>query len=176
MNGISAEPIRTARLDLLPLRVEYAEEMAEVLADPALHTFIGGAPQTVDELRARYRRLVTGSPEPDVSWLNWVIRLREEGCLAGTVQATVTNSAEGLLAEVAWVVGTPWQGRGIAGEAARGLVGWLGGMSVRTVVAHVHPEHAASAAVAAGAGLVATGEWHEGELRWRRRMPAEGDA
>ncbi|MFM9442924.1 GNAT family N-acetyltransferase [Streptomyces acidiscabies] len=173
---MSAEPIRTARLDLLPLRVEHAEEMAEVLADPELHTFIGGVPQTVDELRARYGRLVTGSPEPDVSWLNWVIRLRAEGSFAGTVQATAVTSGEGLLAEVAWVVGTPWQGRGIAGEAARGLVGWLGGMSVRTVVAHVHPEHAASAAVAAGAGLVATGEWHEGEMRWRRRMPAERDA
>ena len=34
--------ISTARLDLLPLRVEHAAEMAEVLADPALHTFTGG--------------------------------------------------------------------------------------------------------------------------------------
>ncbi|WP_416970970.1 GNAT family N-acetyltransferase [Streptomyces sp. 4F14] len=172
MNGVSAELIRTGRLELVPLRVEYAEEMAGVLADPALHVFIGGAPETVEELRGRYRRLVVGCPEPGVSWLNWVIRLREEGCLVGTVQATVVP---GGVAEVAWVVGTPWQGRGIAGEAAKGLVRWLGKVPVRAVVAHVHPEHAASAAVAAGAGLVATGEWHEGEMRWRRSMAAEGD-
>ncbi|MEX3100782.1 MULTISPECIES: GNAT family N-acetyltransferase [unclassified Streptomyces] len=173
MNGISAEPIRTARLELLPLRVEHAEEMAGVLADPALHEFIGGAPETAEELRARYERLAAGAPEPGVSWLNWVVRLREEQRLVGTVQATVVDA--GLHAEVAWVVGTPWQGRGIAGEAARGLVEWLGGVSVRTVVAHVHPDHAASAAVAKGAGLVATGEWQEGEMRWRRMMTAEGD-
>ncbi|MDX3382421.1 GNAT family N-acetyltransferase [Streptomyces niveiscabiei] len=167
MDRISAEPIRTARLGLLPLRVEYAEEMAGVLADPALYEFIGGGPGTVEEVRARYERLAAGAPEPGVSWLNWVVRLGEEGCLVGTVQATVVDA--GPRAEVAWVVGTPWQGRGIAGEAARGLVEWLGGMSVRTVVAHVHPEHAASAAVARGAGLVATGEWHEGEMRWVRK-------
>ncbi len=73
--------------------------------------------------------------------------------------------AEGT-AEIAWVVGTPWQGRGIAGEAARGLVGWLGTQSARTVVAHVHPEHHASAAVAASAGLTTTDRRQDGEVRW----------
>ncbi|MEU7481276.1 GNAT family N-acetyltransferase [Lentzea sp. NPDC042327] len=161
---VNAE-IRTGRLDLVPLRVEHAAEMAEVLADPALHAFIGGTPYAPDELAARYRRLVAGSPDPDVRWLNWVIRLRETGELAGTVQATVT--AADATAEIAWVVGTPWQGRGIASEAARGLVEWLRTQPVRTVVAHVHPEHHASAKVAASAGLTATGELHDGEVRWQ---------
>ena len=158
--------ISTDRLDLLSLRVEHADEMAGVLADPALHTFIGGAPYSQEALLARYERLVAGSPDPAERWLNWVIRLRDEGCLVGTVQATVT----GQTAEIAWVVGTPWQGRGIAGEAARGLVGWLGTQSLRTVVAHIHPDHHASAAVAASAGLVATDEWQDGEVRWQRPL------
>jgi RimJ/RimL family protein N-acetyltransferase len=158
--------ISTDRLDLLPLRVEHAEEMAGVLADPALHTFIGGAPYSPEALLARYERLVADSPDPAERWLNWVIRLREERCLVGTVQATVT----GQTAEIAWVVGTPWQGRGIAGEAARGLVDWLGTQSVHTVVAHIHPGHHASAAVAASAGLVATDLWHDGEVRWQRPL------
>ncbi|MFI6099074.1 GNAT family N-acetyltransferase [Lentzea sp. NPDC051213] len=162
------DDIGTDRLNLLPLRVEHAAEMAGVLADPALHTYTGGAPATPEELDARYRRLVAGSPDPAVRWLNWVIRLREEGCLVGTVQATIT-SAEAL-AEIAWIVGTPWQGRGIAGEAARGLVGWLGTQSVRTVVAHIHPDHRASAAVAASAGLAATDEWQDGEVRWLKPL------
>jgi RimJ/RimL family protein N-acetyltransferase len=137
--------------------------MAEVLSDPALHTFIGGTPATPEALRSRYERLVTGSPDPAVLWCNWVLRLREEGCLVGTVQATVT----GEVAEIAWVVGTPWQGRGFAGEAARGLVGRLGDEpGVRTVVAHVHPGHRASAAVAAAAGLGPTDRYQDGEVRW----------
>ncbi len=82
----------------------------------------------------------------------------------GTVQATVTEDHS---AEIAWVVGTPWQGRGLASEAAGGLVAWLGRRSVRTVVAHIHPGHLASAAVAAAAGLTATEEEQDGETRWR---------
>ncbi|MFJ8533235.1 GNAT family N-acetyltransferase [Streptomyces sp. NPDC093591] len=161
---VPAEPIRTARLDLLPLRVEHAEEMAVVLADPALHTFTGGTPHSPADLRARYERLVAGSPDTGVSWCNWVLRPRAESRLVGTVQATVTGDHS---AEIAWVVGTPWQGRGFGSEAAQGLVAWLGGRSVRTVVAHIHPDHLASAAVAAAAGLAPTAEEQDGERRWR---------
>jgi RimJ/RimL family protein N-acetyltransferase len=153
----------TARLDLLPLRAEHAEEMAEVLSDPALHDFIGGAPDTPRALRARYERLVAGSPDPAVIWCNWVLRERTRGCLVGTVQATVS----GEVAEVAWVVGTPWQGRGYAVEAARSLVRHVvSAFPVRTVVAHVHPDHHASASVAAAAGLSATDILQDGEVRW----------
>ena len=158
--------ITTDRLDLLPLRPEHAAEMAEVLSDPALHTFIGGAPLPPDALRARYERLAAGSPDPAQRWLNWVISLRDDGELVGTVQATIT----GRTAEIAWVVGTPWQGRGIAGEAARALVAWLATQPVDTVVAHVHPDHHASAAVAASAGLTATNELQDGEVRWQRLL------
>jgi len=153
--------IKTARLDLVPLQVAHTEEMAVVLADPALHTYIGGAPDTVETLRTRYQRMTAGSPDPAVSWLNWVIRLRADSGLAGTIQATVT----GRSAEIAWVVGMPWQGRGIATEAARGLVGWL----------TRQPDHHASARVAASAGLSATEEWQDGEVRWRRELPGHGD-
>lgn len=163
-------PITTDRLDLLPLAVEHAGEMAEVLADPALHTFTGGTPLTPEALRARYHRLVAGSSDPAVRWLNWVIRLRDEERLSGTVQATVADAT----AEIAWVVGTPWQGRGIAREAARGLVTWLRTQRVHTVIAHVHPDHHASAAVAASAGLTATGEVHDGEVRWILRLTRPG--
>ncbi|MFF7449129.1 MULTISPECIES: GNAT family N-acetyltransferase [unclassified Streptomyces] len=164
-----AEPIRTARLDLLPLRVDHAEEMSVVLSDPALHTYIGGAPLTTEELRARYARLVAGSPDPGVSWLNWVLRLHTDAALIGTVQATVTGRHQ---AEIAWIVGTPWQGRGLASEAARSLVAWLVRHYVRTVTAHIHPAHTASAAVATAAGLSPTDEEHDGERVWRLSLSA----
>ncbi|MGW8765362.1 GNAT family N-acetyltransferase [Streptomyces sp. NPDC055815] len=159
--------VGTGRLDLVPLAVAHADEMAGVLADPALHAFIGGAPLTGPELRARYERLVAGSPDPAVLWCNWVVRVRAEDRLAGTVQATVTEG--GRTAEVAWVIGTDWQGRGIAREAAGALVGLLLDEGVRTVVAHVHPDHAASAAVARAAGLTPTDELQDGEVRWELR-------
>ncbi|MFI0937910.1 GNAT family N-acetyltransferase [Streptomyces sp. NPDC021020] len=160
---MGAGTIATRRLTLLPLAPHHAEEMAGVLADPRLHEFIGGKPLGADRLRMRYERLAAGSGDAGAVWCNWVVRLDSAGRLTGTVQATIT----GEQAEVAWVVGAAWQGRGIAKEAACGLVEWLHGKGVTTVVAHVHPDHAASAAVAAAVGLVATGEWQDGEVRWR---------
>ncbi|MEU7827861.1 GNAT family N-acetyltransferase [Nonomuraea sp. NPDC049129] len=154
--------IEAPRLVLLPLRVEHADEMAVVLADPALHVFIGGAPATAQELRSRYERLVAGP----VGWRNWVIQLREDGALVGYVQATIDRRT----AELAWVVGTPWQGRGLAGEATKALVGWIAGQEIDTIVAHIHPDHAASAAVAASVGLRPTDQWQDGEVRWEARV------
>ncbi|WP_443063573.1 GNAT family N-acetyltransferase [Streptomyces sp. NBC_00663] len=160
------EPIRTARLDLVPLAVEHAAEMSGVLADPALHTYIGGEPLSPEALRARYERLTAGSPDPAVSWHNWVLRLRTADCLIGTVQATVTPARRA--AEIAWITGTPWQGQGLATEAARALTTWLVRHYIRTVTAHIHPTHLASAAVARAAGLSPTEETDdEGETVWR---------
>ncbi|MFD9539231.1 GNAT family N-acetyltransferase [Streptomyces sp. NPDC060022] len=161
------EPFSTSRLDALPLDVAYADEMSTVLADPALHTYTGGAPEDTATLRARYARQSAGSPDPAELWWNWVLRVRTDGFLAGYVQATVRGSR----AEIAWVVGGAWQGRGYAKEAAAGLVEHLrDGCSVRTVLAHIHPGHTASAAVATAAGLAPTDVWEDGEVRWHRDL------
>jgi RimJ/RimL family protein N-acetyltransferase len=177
--AVTAEGVRTARLVLEPLRPAHAGPMARVLADPALYAFTGGEPPSVEELRARYERWARGPAEPDTAWCNWV--LREAGAggePVGTVQATVHPVAG--TAEVAWIVGTPWQGRGYAAEAARALVGWLAAKGVRKVVAHIHPDHHASGAVAAAAGLVPTDGRQEGEVRWEwiapDAAPSEGSA
>lgn len=167
MTTVDAEEISTDRLDLLPLRVDHADEMAVALSDPDLHIFIGGAPASPDELRSRYERMLAGPEEAGRSWCNWVIRLREDDCLVGTVQATITPERE---AEIAWVVGVPWQGRGIATEAADALVAWLSRQRVGSVIAHVHPRHAASGAVARSVGLTPTTEVHDGEILWRSKF------
>ncbi|SCF94763.1 GNAT family N-acetyltransferase [Streptomyces sp. Ncost-T10-10d] len=173
MTNHRPEAFSTERLDALPLRAAHAEEMATVLADPALHTCAGGAPEDLDALRARYTRWESGSPGPAEHWWNWVLRVRADSCLAGWIQATVT----GPQAEIAWVIGTERQGLGYAKEAATGLVTHLlDGGTIRTVVAHIHPDHTASAAVAAAAGLVPTDEWEDGERRWRRADVTSGAA
>jgi RimJ/RimL family protein N-acetyltransferase len=45
-------------------------------------------------------------------------------------------------------------------------VGRLRERGVHAIRAHIHPEHQASAAVAAAVGLVPTDHWHDGEIRW----------
>src|SRR5206468_787151 len=144
----------------LPLEVEYAESMAEVLSDPALYTFTGGEPPSVAALEARYRRQLAGPGRPDEQWLNWVIKY--DDTLIGYVQATVIDRT----AEIAWVIGTAWQGRGFAKEAAQGVVTWLRAQTIGRIIAHVHPDHTASAAVAAAIGLARTDVLEDGEYLW----------
>jgi RimJ/RimL family protein N-acetyltransferase len=161
------DAIVSARLELRPLADEDAEAMIELLRDPGLYAFIGGAPPTLDELRARYRRLSEGrSPDGREEWRNWIVRARGDGRAIGTVQATIVDG--GQRAEIAWVIGLPWQGQGFASEAARALVTWLEARGVTSITANIHPDHQASATVAARAGLVPTNEVVDGERVWRR--------
>jgi RimJ/RimL family protein N-acetyltransferase len=165
----AAAPIATPRLRLDPLRVDDAVEMAAVLAAPTLYAFTGGEPPGVDELRDRYALQVEGPPDDDEAWRNWIVREAAEpgsGVAIGYVQATVTRDT----ADVAWVIGEPWQGRGYASEAAQAMVGWLGTHGVRTVTAHIHPEHDASAVVADRVGLKPTLTIEDGERLWRMHL------
>lgn len=165
----------TERLDLMPLRVADADEMVAVLGDPSLYGFTGGEPPTREELTGRYRAQVAGPPDSAAGdhgtaegeqWFNWIVRERSSGVATGFVQATLTNG--GRAADIAWVIGVPWQGRGYATEAATALVAWLLARGVATITAHVHHDHAASAAVAVRAGLFPTSEIEDGEIVWRR--------
>ncbi|GAB2960262.1 GNAT family N-acetyltransferase [Saccharothrix stipae] len=163
--------LRTTRLRVEPVRVAHAEEMAVVLGDPTLYAIVGGAPPTATELAARYRRWERPSSDDGrEGWLNWVVVRDADDAAVGTVQATTTAGANGLTAQVAWVIGVAFQGRGYATEAAAAVVGWLVERGARDVHAHIAPEHLASEAVARRLGMRATGECRDdGEQRWRFR-------
>jgi RimJ/RimL family protein N-acetyltransferase len=165
--------IVTERLRLSPLAVEDADEMVSVLGDERMYEFTGGCPPSLDELRARYRRLIVGySADGTQRWLNWVVRLTAEDVAVGAMQATLTT--EQSSADVAWEIGVPWQGRGIASEAASAVVQWLLDEGVGTITAHIHPEHHASGRVAASAGLAPTSAVVDGETMWRRTAGVDG--
>lgn len=156
---------------LEPLRVEHARETAALFDDPALHEYVGGRPESEEELRRRYARVARGhSPDGGEGWLNWIVRERS-GAVVGTVQATMRRDGS---AELAWLVGSPYQGRGFAKEAAGAMAAWLCGRGVRVLVAHIHAGHAASMAVARALGLAPTDVVERGEVRWTG--PAESAA
>ena len=165
--------IPSARLSLAPLAVTDADEMVGVLSGNALYEFTGGGPPGLDELRIRYAGQAAGrSPDGREEWRNWILRRQPGGQAVGYVQATITGA--GRRAEIAWVVGVPWQGQGYATEAALALVSWLDSRGVEVIQAHIHPEHAASAAVARRAGLRPSGVIEDGEQLWlrdRRAVP-----
>jgi len=157
----------TERLALARLRLSDAWEMQTVLAEPALYRFTGGSPPSLEQLEERYRAQIAGPDSPDVSWHNWIVRLRAERSAVGFVQATVTGDT----ADVAWLIGVPWQRRGIALEAASLFCGWLSTQGVRRLAAHIHPDHVASARLARRLGMVATGVLDtDGEQIWSGQL------
>lgn len=136
--------------------------------DIRLHTLIGGAPSTREQLRARYERQSAGqSPDGAQGWLNWMARRTIDGRLVGTVQATLSRpSAECREAAVAWVIGTAYQGHGYGREAALAMARWLREQRVGRLVAHIHPANDPSAGIARALGLRPTEVVVDGEARW----------
>jgi len=163
-----APPLLSERLTLEPLRVEHADEMAPLLDDPALHTFIGGKPATLQELRSRYAEQIEGQPPGGSQrWLNWIVRRRDDGQAVGFVQATISEQNGELTADVTWAVAVSQQRSGYAREAAQLMANWLRQQHIQLVVAHVHPKHHASNAVAHSIGLAPSDIQLDGEVRWQ---------
>jgi RimJ/RimL family protein N-acetyltransferase len=154
------------------LRISHAEEMVFVLGDEALYEYTGGAPPTLEELRARYARQISGgSPDGAHGWLNWILREREHHSAVGIVQATLSHEEQDVVAEVAWIIAVAHQRRGYAAEAAGAIVAWLRRNDVISVAAHIDPRNAASAAVAKRLGLTPTCTVVDGETRWALPRP-----
>ncbi|UNX55647.1 GNAT family N-acetyltransferase [Georgenia sp. TF02-10] len=137
--------------------------MAGVLSDVSLYRFTGGEPPSEEELVRRYSSQVRGfSPDGSDVWINYIVVLDAEPI--GYVQAAIPVGGD--VAEVAWVIGRPWQGNGYARRAAQILVEELDRRGVRVVMAHIHPNHTASQCIAEGLGMAPTGDIVDGEMRW----------
>ena len=157
--------LETERLVLEPLDPEHAAEMVAVLADPELYLHTGGQPPSRDELRRRYELQARGrSDDGTALWLNWIVRERSTGAAVGFVQATLGIASR--TADVAWLVGVAFQGRGYAREAAGAMVGRLREEGIAGVTAHINPDNAPSQGVARALGFAPTTTVADGEVRW----------
>lgn len=155
----------TETVSIRPLALADAEEMVVVLAHPDLYLFTGGEPPSRPDLERRYARQVLGhSPDGSEIWINHVVVAPGGERAVGCVQATL--AVGGSHAEIAWVIGRTWQRRGYATQAALLLLQDLRDRGVRQIVAHIHPEHAASQCVARRLGLQPTEIMEDGETRW----------
>lgn len=155
-------------VQIRPLTIDDATVMAGVLSAPSLYEFTGGEPPSAAQLTNHHARQIAGtSPDGSEEWINQVVVLEPDGRPIGYVQATIPS--DGGPTEIAWVIGEPWQGRGHATAAARLLVELLARRGVTDLVAHIHPDHGASQAVARHLGMAQTAVVADGEVRWQTR-------
>ena len=156
--------ITTNRLRLVPMMASHAAVMFPILSDMQLYQFTGDEPpESEAALEARYRKLESRkSADGSQLWLNWVVHLEERNISVGYVQATVLASH----ADIAWVIGSKWQGRGYASEAAAALVKWLLANGVTVIRCCIHLDHIASQRVAANAGFNKSNLVDDGEDVW----------
>jgi RimJ/RimL family protein N-acetyltransferase len=143
--------IKTLRLSLDPMMASHASAMFPILSDQKLYKFTrDDPPESEKSLGERYRYL-EGRQSPDKAqlWLNWLVHLEDDGTPIGYVQATVSETH----ADIAWLIGSLWQGNGYASEAALAMVQWLGENAVKTIRARINSDHLASQRVAENAGL-----------------------
>jgi RimJ/RimL family protein N-acetyltransferase len=158
--------LRTTRLDLIPITRDLAPEMFLVLNDYALYEYVTGVPPTNLAALTRQYEFWEGRRSPDRSelWLNWALRVKDTSLLIGHVQAGVSHDH----ADMAWILGSPWQHLGYATEAAKAVVDLLLKLGVREIRASINPIHSASIGVAERLGLQRTDEFNESELIWKR--------
>lgn len=160
----------SSRLILTPMVQDDASELFNLLREPVLYQFMESTPPaSCNDLRARIRIWEKRhSPTQDELWLNWTLRLGSGGLTVGYVQATVHEEA----AELAWVIGVPFQGQGYASEASRCVATWiLNNCGVAELRASIHPDHIASQRVATQVGLRRSGKFtDEGEEVWVTRQ------
>lgn len=163
LEQIQGVTLTTTRLRLTPLVPSDATEMFEVLRNPGIYDFIGGAPPTLEQLQNRYVRLAVGHDDAGSQlWFNWIMRHDTEAI--GTIQATYFREPASI--DVAWITGIAWQRRGFTSEAAREVCAGLRQAHTGAITAHIHPDHAASNQVAAAVGFVPTDRCSDGETEW----------
>ena len=156
--------LETPRLQLSPMLASHAKVMYPILSDRHLNFFTRDEPpESESALEERYRYL-EGRKSPDELqlWLNWIVALQNGNTAIGYIQATVSKTH----AEIAWVIGLDWQGKGYASEAASALVVWLRENKVDDIQCCIHPEHVASQTVAANCGLKKSDLFDDGEEVW----------
>lgn len=111
-------------LTLEPQVAAHAQEMFEVLSDPAIYEYENEPPPSLQWLRERFAALESRrSPDGQEQWLNWVIRLPSSE-LIGYVQATVRPGGR---AAIAYELHSAHWGRGLASRAVAAMLAELAG-------------------------------------------------
>ena len=115
--------LATKRLTLEPLTPAHAGPMFTGFADGALYLWVNAdPPKDVADLESRFARIADPYAPGGELWLNWAIRVNDNGTYAGLLEATVRPDRVVFLA---FYVFTSFARRGIAKEASKAVIDHL---------------------------------------------------
>lgn len=132
------------RMNIRLIKREHAALIHPLFQDPALFTYLPEDPPHLDKLEERYAFWESReSPDQSEYWLNYIVQLSESGEPIGTLQAGVHR--EKREASIAYMIATPFQGRGLGSEATAAMVHHLiASYQVRCVKAWIDTRNMAS--------------------------------
>jgi RimJ/RimL family protein N-acetyltransferase len=119
---LTLEPVgATENLEVYPLTEEHAAGLVDAIADPSVRAFVINEPSTLEAMRERIAFVAAGPPDsrPGEVWLDYTFV--QDGRPIGRIEATVQNG----IAEIAYVIGPAYGGRGLATEAVAWLIDHL---------------------------------------------------
>lgn len=146
-------PLESARLILRRLTEADLAPFAAYLNDPLVARYQlweSYTEEAVRELIETQKNLTPGQPG---RWFNFALELKETGALAGHVALGVRADAPAQ-AEIGFTLARPFQGRGLAAEAARRVLAYaFAELGLHRVVAVTDCENASSVALLERLGM-----------------------
>ncbi len=117
----AAPALRTARLDLEPVRADQADEAWPKVDDDRMWTYFPALrPASLNELRALYAKWSRGSTNPEQVWWNWLCRERDSRELAGSLQSTIFPAKR--VSYLAYAIYPAYQRKGYAREGSLAVI------------------------------------------------------
>lgn len=178
-----APRLETERLVLRGYTKEDFEPFASFMADQDVMRYLSGSPLTRAEA---WRNLSSSIGHWTLrGYGTWAVERKQDGAFMGRVGMINPEGWPGL--EVGWTLGKPYWGRGYATEAASAAMRYAFlTQPVERIISCIHPENAASQAVALRLGeakgerseVVVGGQtfpidiWSIARAHWTRRQEA----
>lgn len=113
------QPFETSRLVLEPIQEIHANEVYDKLQDARMYEYIPNtSPLSNEEIRQQFRKLQQqfGVWDEDTLLLNWMIRLKPENSLIGSIAISVYDTAD---AWISFEIYPDFWGNGYASEASK---------------------------------------------------------
>lgn len=145
--------LETPRLSLRPLTLADLDALAPMYADPDIRRHFPEGTQTREQTRDEIAWIMDGQ-YGQYGYGLWATILKDTGAFIGRCGLIPWQQPGRLEVEVAYLLDKPYWGKGLATEAARGIVDYaFTTLKLPKVVCYMWPANKASERVAQKAGL-----------------------